>query len=165
MKNILVTGIIAASVLLAGCGKKRGLSDTPPTTDKSASQSATDEGVSKEESGLIGSWQTAEDSPSIYKFLKDHSVTETYKGQALIQRAAMKGSWRLDGEKLVIMMDSETLTDSTGKATTVHPSSKQGTVTWTISSISNSAMTWSTTISRAGVTRDIQLNLKRVNSP
>jgi hypothetical protein len=156
MKNTLITGIMAASVLLAGCGKKSSSSDTPPAADAQ---------VSKEESGLIGSWQTVEDSPTIYTFSKDHSVTETYKGHAVIQGAAMSGSWKLDGKKLVIMADSQTLTDSTGKATTVHPSSQQGTFTWTISSISDSAMTWHTSISRLGVTRDINLNLNRVSSP
>ena len=129
-----------------------------------------------DESGLIGSWRTAEDSPSDYNFAKDHSVTERwfpkdhsvtekYKGLNIVQAASRVGHWKLDGEQLVITMDSETGPDSSGKVTTVHLSSKQGTTSWTIVSDSRWTMTWSTTTSRAGVSRTVELKLRRIGSP
>jgi hypothetical protein len=153
MKNRTSIAILATLIcLVVGCNK----SSPPPTASAS---------LSKDESGLIGSWQTVEDSPSIYNFTPDHSLTESYKGNGVIQSASMTGKWRLDGKQLVITRDSETVKNSAGKDQTVHPSGAQATVTWTIESISDSAMTWSTSISRAGVSRTIELSLKRVSSP
>ena len=40
MKNIIITGVMAASVLLAGCGKKSSSSDTPPKAQADATPSA-----------------------------------------------------------------------------------------------------------------------------
>jgi hypothetical protein len=129
-----------------------------------------------DESGLVGSWQTAEDSPSIYNFAKDHSVTEwwfpkdhsvteTYKGLNIVQAASMAGHWKLDGKQLVITMDSEFVPESSGKGTTVHLSSKQGTTAWTIVSDSRWTMTWSTTTSHDCVSRSIELKLRRIDGP
>jgi hypothetical protein len=127
-----------------------------------------------DESGLIGSW-TPEDSGSIYEFAKDHVVGEwwvpkdqpvgvTFEGEVLnvIQLAARAGHWKLDGEQLVITMESETAPDWSGKDTTVHLSSKQGTTSWSIVSDSGSTMTWSNTTSRAGVSRSVELKLRRI---
>jgi len=128
-----------------------------------------------DESGLIGSWRTAEDSPSTYDFAKDHTVTKrwfpkdqpTYKGLRLniVQAAWMVGRWKLDGEQLVITMDSETAPDSSGNFTTVHLSGKQGTTLWTIVSASRWAMTWSTMTSNDCVSRSIELKLRQIGHP
>lgn len=126
-----------------------------------------------DESGLIGFWQAA-DSRSIYNFGEDRSVTQWWfpkdhpvivTNTGIVQAFSMAGHWKLDGKQLVITMDSEFVPESSGKATTVHPSSKQGTTSWTIVSVSNSTMTWSTTTSHTGVSRSVELNLRRIGSP
>jgi len=121
-----------------------------------------------DESGLIGDWHTA-DSRSIYNFGEDHSVTQWWwpKDHPVIvgntvQAYSMAGHWKLDGKQLVITMDSEFVPESSGKGTTVHPSSEQGTTSWTIVSVSDSTMTWSTTTSHNCVSRSIELNLRRM---
>jgi hypothetical protein len=121
-----------------------------------------------DESALISVWHTA-DSRSIYNFGEDHSVTQWWwpKDHPVIvgntvQAFSMTGHWKLDGKQLVITMDSEFVPESSGKGTTVHPSSKQGTTSWTIVRVSNSTMTWSTTTSHTGVSRSIELNLRRM---
>jgi len=126
-----------------------------------------------DESGLIGVWQAADDS-SWYNFGKDHSVTklwdpkdpsvtETYSN--IVPLASMAGHWKLDGNQLVIAMDSEFVPESSGKVTTVHLSSKQGTTAWTIVSDSRWTMTWSTTTSHDCVSRSIELKLRRIDGP
>jgi hypothetical protein len=126
-----------------------------------------------DESGLIGWWQTA-DYSFWYIFREDHSVTkawdpkdpsvtETYSN--IVPLASMTGHWKLDGKQLVITMDSEFVPESSYKVTTVHLSSKQGTTSWTIVSISDSTMTWSTTTSDDCVSRSIQLKLRHVGHP
>jgi len=124
-----------------------------------------------DESGLIGSWQTA-DYSSIYNFGEDHSVTQWWwpKDHPVIvgntvQAYSMAGHWKLDGKQLVITMDSKFVPESSGKGTTVHLSGKQGTTSWTIVSVSDSTMTWSTTTSDAGVSRSIELNLRHIGHP
>jgi hypothetical protein len=121
-----------------------------------------------DESGLIGSWHTA-DGSSWYDFGKDHSVTQWWWPRDhpvivgnIVQAYSMAGHWKLDGEQLVITMDSEFVPESSGKGTTVHLASKQGTTSWTIVSVSDSTMTWSTTTSDTFVSRSIELNLTRM---
>ena len=127
-----------------------------------------------DESGLIGSWRTEGASQSLYSFAKDHTVTEwwfprdhpvTVTNTSVVQAFSMAGHWKLDGEQLVITMDSKLVPESSGKATTVQLSSEQGTTSWTIVSDSHSTMTWNTTTSRAGVSRSIELKLRRIGSP
>ena len=126
-----------------------------------------------DESGLIGLWQTADDS-SFYNFEKDHSVTkawypkdpsvkETYSN--IVPLASMTGHWKLDGEQLVITMDSEFVPESSGKVTTVHLSGKQGNTTWTIVSVSDSTMKWRATPSDDCVSRSIELKLRHIGHP
>jgi hypothetical protein len=126
-----------------------------------------------DESGLIGDWQTA-DYSSGYNFGKDHSVTqwwfpkdpsvrEAYSN--IVPLASRTGHWKLDGERLVITMDSEFVPESSGKVTTVHLSSKQGTTSWTIVSDSRWTMTWSTTTSDNFVSRSVEIKLRRIGGP
>jgi hypothetical protein len=126
-----------------------------------------------DESGLIGSWQTA-DSRSIYNFAKDHTVAEWWFPKdhpvivtniGIVQAFSMAGHWKLDGKQLVITMDSEFVPESSGKGTTVQLSSEQGTTSWTVVSDSRWTMTWSTTTSRAGVSRSVELKLRRIGGP
>lgn len=124
-----------------------------------------------EESGLIGSWRTAGDSSSTYTFAKDHSVTEMWypKDQPamgnIMQGAARLGHWKLDGEQLVITMESECVPGPLGKGTIVQLSSEQGTTSWTIVYDTRYTMIWSNTTSRAGVSRSVELELRRVGGP
>ena len=126
-----------------------------------------------DESGLIGDWWTA-DYSSWYNFgkdhsvtkrwdPKDHSVTETYSN--IVPFAWMTGHWKLDGNQLVIKMDSEFVPESSGKVTTVHLSGTQGTASWTIVSDSRWTMTWSTTTSDNFVSRNVELKLRRMDGP
>ena len=124
-----------------------------------------------DESGLIGSWRTAADSQSLYDFGADHSVTHWWvpkdhpvivTNMGIVPLFSMSGHWKLDGKQLVITMDSELVPDSSGTATMVHLSNKEGTISWTIVSDSGSAMTLSTTTSQVGVSRSIELNLRRM---
>ena len=124
-----------------------------------------------DESGLIGDWQTA-DYSSWYNFRKDHSVTKWWfpKDHPVVvgncvQAYSMAGHWKLDGERLVITMDSEFVPESSGKVTTVHLSSKQGTTSWTIVSDSRWTMTWSTTTSDNFVSRSVEIKLRRIGGP
>jgi len=126
-----------------------------------------------DESGLMGFWQAADDS-FFYNFGKDHSVTEWWYPKDLsvtetysniVPLASMTGHWKLDGKQLVITMDSEFVPESSGKCKTVQLSSEQGTTSWTIVSDSRYTMTWSTTTSHAGVSRSIELKLRRMGSP
>lgn len=124
-----------------------------------------------EESELVGSWQTAEDSPSTYDFAKDHTVAERWvpndqpMNLRVIQFALRVGHWTLDGEQLVIIMDSETGPDSSGKGTTVQLSSEEGTTSWTIVYDTRYKMIWSTTTTRAGVWQYVELKLRRTDGP
>lgn len=124
-----------------------------------------------DESRLTGSWQTAGDSSSTYTFAKDHSVTEMWypkdqpKGLNIILGASMTGHWKLDGEQLVVTMDLECVPGPLGKGTIVQLSSEQGTTSWTIVYDTRYTMIWSNTTSRAGVSRSVELKLRRVGGP
>jgi hypothetical protein len=124
-----------------------------------------------DESGLIGDWQTA-DYSSRYNFGKDHSVTKWWwpKDHPVIvgncvAAYSMAGHWKLDGNQLVITMDSEFVPESSGKCTTVQLSSKEGTTSWTIVYASNWMMRWSTTTSDNFVSRSVELKLRRIGGP
>jgi hypothetical protein len=126
-----------------------------------------------EESELIGDWQTA-DSVSIYNFREDHSVTEWWypkdnpvivTNSRIVQLFSMSGHWKLDGEQLVITMDSEFVPESSGKGTIVQLSSEQGTTWWTILYDSRWMMKWSTTTTGGGVWQSVELKLRRIGGP
>ena len=124
-----------------------------------------------DESGLIGDWQTA-DYSCWYNFGKDHSVTQWWwpKDHPVIvgncvAAYSMAGHWKLDGKQLVITMDSEYVPESSGKCTTVHLSSKQGTTSWAIVCDSRWTMTWSAPTSDNFVSRSIELKLRRMDGP
>jgi len=135
--------VIILSCLLIGCGQKS-------VTEK----------VSDQDNKLIGSWQTVEDSPSIYNFQKDHTFTITYKGSGvIIQNAAAKGNWKLDNNQLVTSLQDYKANGSE------FSSSQQGMATHSVVEITDSTMVWSNTISRLGVSRSFEMKLNRVNNP
>jgi major membrane immunogen (membrane-anchored lipoprotein) len=67
MNNVIITGVIAASIFLAGCGKKNGSSGSSDSTTKALAEAAPSSTVTQQ---ALTAWEQGDKSTAIDNFLE-----------------------------------------------------------------------------------------------